>query len=118
MRGQRLSDDAHIGDAGRFDRIHDSGEGAEGHIFISADKDGLMLRVADFLFNPGGNFVDVDGVVAQKTRCCLLMLITRRSSVISFTVRVLGTLTSMPDCSTGAVTMKMISRTNTTSTSG
>ena len=46
------------------------------------------------------------------------MLITRRSSVISFTDRVLGTLTSMPDCSTGAVTMKMISSTSTTSTSG
>src|SRR5271163_137128 len=43
---------------------------------------------------------------------------TNRSSVISFTVRVLGTLTSMPDCSTGAVTMKMISSTRTTSTSG
>src|SRR5579863_6456676 len=46
------------------------------------------------------------------------MVITSRSWVISFTVRVLGTLTSMPDCSTGAVTMKMISSTSTTSTSG
>ena len=46
------------------------------------------------------------------------MLMTMRSSVISLTVRVLGTLTSMPDCNTGAVTMKMISSTSTTSTSG
>jgi hypothetical protein len=46
------------------------------------------------------------------------MVMTVRSSVISFTVFVLGTLTSMPDCSTGAVTIKMISRTSTTSTSG
>src|ERR1700739_557408 len=46
------------------------------------------------------------------------MVSTRRSSVICFTVRVLGTLTSIPDCSTGAVTMKMISSTSTTSTSG
>ena len=41
-----------------------------------------------------------------------------RCSVISFTVRVFGTATSMPDCSTGAVIMKITSSTSTTSTSG
>src|ERR1700723_579209 len=46
------------------------------------------------------------------------MVSTRRCCVISFTLRVFGTETSMPDCSTGAVTMKMISSTRTTSTSG
>src|ERR1700731_4295348 len=46
------------------------------------------------------------------------MVSTRRCCVISFTLRVFGTETSMPDCSTGAVTMKMISNTSTTSTSG
>src|ERR1700722_18258543 len=46
------------------------------------------------------------------------MVSTRRCCVISFTLRVFGTETSMPDCSTGAVTMKMISNTRTTSTSG
>src|SRR5271165_4656588 len=46
------------------------------------------------------------------------MVSTRRCSVISFTVRVFGTETSMPDCNTGAVIMKMTSRTSTTSTSG
>src|ERR1700691_5994281 len=46
------------------------------------------------------------------------MVSTRRCWVISFTVRVFGTETSIPDCSTGAVTMKMTSRTRTTSTSG
>src|SRR5450631_2234407 len=46
------------------------------------------------------------------------MVSTWRVSVISFTERVLGTATSMPDCSTGAVIMKMISSTSTTSTSG
>src|SRR5208337_4583579 len=46
------------------------------------------------------------------------MVTTRRCSVISLTVRVLGTATSMPDCSTGAVIMKMTSSTSTTSTSG
>src|SRR6267143_1478361 len=43
------------------------------------------------------------------------MLITSRSSVISFTLRVLGTFTSMPDWSTGAVTMKIIKSTSTSS---
>src|SRR5882757_815106 len=46
------------------------------------------------------------------------MVSTSRCWVISFTLRVFGTETSMPDCSTGAVTMKMMSSTSTTSTSG
>src|SRR5271157_5090961 len=46
------------------------------------------------------------------------MVNTSRCSVISFTVRVLGTATSIPDCSTGAVIMKITSSTSTTSTSG
>src|SRR5665213_305139 len=46
------------------------------------------------------------------------MVTTVRCSVISRTVRVLGTLTSMPDCSTGAVIIKITSSTSTTSTSG
>src|ERR1700754_1136821 len=46
------------------------------------------------------------------------MVSTRRCWVISFTLRVFGTDTSMPDCRTGAVTMKMMSSTSTTSTSG
>src|ERR1700733_4439753 len=46
------------------------------------------------------------------------MVSTSRCCVISFTLRVFGTETSMPDCSTGAVTMKMISSTRITSTSG
>src|SRR5262252_5998628 len=41
-----------------------------------------------------------------------------RCSVISRTVRVLGIATSMPDCNTGAVIMKITSSTSTTSTSG
>src|SRR6266568_5595824 len=43
---------------------------------------------------------------------------TNLCSVISFTVRVFGTATSIPDCSTGAVIMKITSSTSTTSTSG
>src|SRR2546425_4350837 len=46
------------------------------------------------------------------------MVITKRSSAISFTVLVLGRSTSMPDCRIGAVIMKMTSSTSTTSTKG
>src|ERR1700759_1952722 len=46
------------------------------------------------------------------------MVTTMRCCVISRTVFVLGTETSMPDCRTGAVSMKMMSSTSTTSTSG
>src|SRR5713226_10604210 len=46
------------------------------------------------------------------------MVITRRLSAISLTVLVLGSSTSMPDCRMGAVIMKMISSTSTTSTKG
>jgi hypothetical protein len=37
---------------------------------------------------------------------------------MALTVLVLGNSTSMPDCNTGAVIMKMISSTSTTSTKG
>src|SRR5450755_2269161 len=46
------------------------------------------------------------------------MVTTVRCSVSWLTERVCGTATSMPDCSTGAVIMKMMSSTSTTSTSG
>src|SRR5215472_6959689 len=46
------------------------------------------------------------------------MVTTRRCSVISLTVRVFGIATSMPDCSTGAVIIKITSSTSTTSTNG
>src|ERR1700733_9190128 len=46
------------------------------------------------------------------------MVTTTRDSVTSLTVRVLGTETSIPDCRTGAASMKITSNTRTTSTSG
>src|SRR5438552_4699726 len=51
-------------------------------------------------------------------RCDLSRVTTRRSWLISFTVRVLGTSTSIPDCRMGAVIIKMMSSTSTTSTNG
>src|ERR1035437_2246397 len=58
------------------------------------------------------------GVSPKNTCWSRLMVTTSRCSVTSRTVRVLGTATSIPDCSTGAVIMKITSRTSTTSTSG
>src|SRR5882724_9326597 len=46
------------------------------------------------------------------------MLMTNFCSLISLTVRVFGTSSSIPDCRMGAVIMKMISRTRTTSMNG
>src|SRR4051812_11444320 len=46
------------------------------------------------------------------------MVTTSRCSVISLTLCVLGTSTSMPDCRMGAVIMKMIRSTRTTSMNG
>src|SRR5437660_2649292 len=51
-------------------------------------------------------------------RWALSTVTTRRSWLISLTVRVLGTSTSMPDCRMGAVIIKMMSSTSTTSTNG
>src|ERR1700761_6546375 len=65
-----------------------------------------------------GSCARLTGLSPRKTFCLLSIVSTSRCCVISFTLRVFGTDTSMPDCSTGAVTMKMISSTRTTSTSG
>src|ERR1700722_20722384 len=46
------------------------------------------------------------------------MVSTSRCSVISFTALVIGTATSIPDCNTGAVIIKITSSTSTTSTRG
>src|ERR1700724_3061475 len=72
MRVQRLSHDAYVGDARLFYCIHDRSEGAEGHIFVGANEDGLVLRVADFLLQAGADFIDVDGLVAQKDALLLV----------------------------------------------
>src|SRR6202050_2234490 len=65
-----------------------------------------------------GSCARLTGLLPRKTFWSRSMVSTIRCWVISFTLRVFGTDTSMPDCSTGAVTMKMISNTRTTSTSG
>src|SRR6185437_8898196 len=74
-------------------------------------------------FTPGfassvGKSARFTGLSSRKTSWSLLIVTTMRCCVISWTVLVFGTFTSMPDCSTGAVSMKITSSTSTTSTSG
>src|ERR1700680_1669149 len=63
---QRLSHNAHVGDARLLYRIHDGGKCAEGHVLIGADKDELLAGIANLLPQLGRNLIDVDGVVAGE----------------------------------------------------
>jgi len=45
---------------------HHGGEGAKRDIFIGAQIDRLVLRIANLLFQARSNLVDVDGIVAEK----------------------------------------------------
>src|ERR1700678_2954357 len=63
---QRLSNDAHVGDARLLNRVHDGGEGAEGNILIGADENKLIAGIANLLAKFGGDLIDVDGVIAHK----------------------------------------------------
>src|SRR5579871_827305 len=58
------------------------------------------------------------GLSFRYTRWPRSSVTTMRASVSSFTVFVFGTSTSMPDCKIGAVIMKMMSNTSTTSMNG
>src|SRR5271157_3809838 len=62
----RLRNDAHVADARLLDGVHHGGEGAKWNIFVGAQEDRLVLRVANFLLQARSNLVDVDGIVAQK----------------------------------------------------
>src|SRR5208282_6177748 len=61
-----LRHDAYVADAGLLDCVHDGGEGAEGHVFVGAQVNRLMTRIANLLLQRRGDLVDVDGIVAEK----------------------------------------------------
>ena len=75
---------------------------------------GIGARLKKFL----RQVVNVDRLIIQEHLLMRSMVTTIRCSVICLTVRVLGTLTSIPDCKTGSVIIKITSSTSTTSTSG
>src|SRR5271155_6131508 len=70
------------------------------------------------LLSLAGSSLTLTGLSSRKTFWSLSMVTTRCCSVSWLTERVLGMATSMPDCRTGAVSMKITSSTSTTSTSG
>src|SRR5580698_5923254 len=60
----RLGDDADVGDAGLLDRVHDGGEGAEGHTLVGSQvDDALGCGSATRNLQKRGKLVDVDGLV-------------------------------------------------------
>jgi hypothetical protein len=62
----RLRNDAHVADACLLDGVHYGGEGAKRDIFVGAQKNRLVLRVANLLLQARSDLVDVDGIVAEK----------------------------------------------------
>jgi hypothetical protein len=59
-----LGDDADVGYAGHAQGIDDGGEGAEGNGFVGAEIDDV-LRLFELFANFVGEFVDVDGTIAE-----------------------------------------------------
>src|SRR5438067_405492 len=68
----RLGDDAHLRDVGLLHRIHNRGKGAEWDILISAQVDGLVLRITNPCPQDAGNIVDVDGLITQVHALALI----------------------------------------------
>ena len=68
--------------------------------------------------NRGPSMLMFTGSFPRNRRCPRSMLTTSLSWEISLTVRVCGTSRSIPDWRTGAVNMKIIRRTRSTSTKG
>src|SRR3982074_2469515 len=62
----RLRNDAHVADARLFDGVHHGGERSKRNIFVGAQIDRLMLRIANLLLQTRSDLVDVDGIVAEK----------------------------------------------------
>src|SRR5512132_3285880 len=66
MLVQWLRYDAHVTDAGLLHRIHHRSEGAERHVFVGAQENGLSLRITHLLPQLIADLVDVDRIIAQE----------------------------------------------------
>src|ERR1017187_9863170 len=62
----RLRNDADVADACLLNGVHHGGEGAKRNIFVGAQEDRLVLRVANPLLQARSDLVDVDRIVAEK----------------------------------------------------
>src|SRR5258706_15359172 len=63
---KRLGHDAHVSDSRTLHRIHNRCKCAERYVFVRAQEDRLMLRIAHLLPQFASYFIDVDGIVAEK----------------------------------------------------
>ncbi len=100
---------------------------SKGTLLVRADVDGAIGGIALAVVAQGrGQIVEIDGRVVSVVAIArlqedVLILVDGDDGALLrelVTERVWGTWTSIPDCSTGAVSMKMMSSTSTTSTSG
>ena len=115
---ERLGHDADVGDASLFDGVHDGSESTEGDTFVGAQVDALVRGVGIRLAQACGDVCEVDGLVAEEDALVLVNGDDLAAFGDFLDAACFGTATSMPDCRTGAVSMKMTSSTSTTSTSG
>src|SRR5581483_3319783 len=69
---ERLSDNAHVADAGTLDRVHDGGESAEWDVFIGTQENRLMLRIANLLPQFVADLIDVHRIVSEEDALLLV----------------------------------------------
>src|ERR1700686_4120545 len=61
-----LRHNAYIRDSRLLHSIHYRCKSAERHVFIGANKDGLVLRITHLLPQLGRNLIDIDGVISEE----------------------------------------------------
>src|SRR6185437_10552897 len=66
MGFKRLRNNAHVGDARLLYRVHHRCKCSERDIFVGAQKNGLVRRIADLFAQCRTNLIDVDGIVTEE----------------------------------------------------
>src|SRR5215469_10387639 len=72
MGFQRLRHDADVSDTRLLDCVHHRGECAEGDVFVGAEINRLMRRIANLLLQHRGNGIDVNRIVAEEDALLLV----------------------------------------------
>ena len=115
--GDGLRDNADVVDAGEAKRVHDGGKAAEGNGFIAAEEHAFLL-VLQLIANSGAELMNIDGLVAEIDALSLIdgddeaVLVDFLDGSRFWNVDLDARLEN------GAVIMKMMSSTRTTSTNG
>ena len=109
---------ADILDAGLPERVNYGRPASERHRFVASHIDGLILRIVRLRDDLLPDLVDVHWFVVQVDSLAAVDRHHHSRLGQLFHGFVFGTSTSMPDCRIGAVIMKIISSTSTTSING